>query len=211
VTLHVAAQAAFVILETSRQRVEGVTNRNVRICVTFALVRLDDNLASGHCRLDPHAEQVALLAMSVGYLDHHVAVVHPLREAFEFLGAFPDLSLQSFRPLNVAKRDSERFHDAASCRPHANATRRWHGRCFGRGMGNEEIQNAYRRFVAMYANSHVVRSLADFRAAVLAAGLEKNVGDDWLRALDRRWVYGESAVPFPDDEANRRYRRLVEA
>jgi hypothetical protein len=79
-------------------------------------------------------------------------------------------------------------------------------------MANEKLHQAYERFLAMYANSHPVRDVDDFAAAVRAAGLNfPEVDDAWLRSLDAHWVYGRAATPFADEAVNRRYRRLIEA
>ena len=72
----------------------------------------------------------------------------------------------------------------------------------------EEERDAYRRFAAMWANGEPVRSEHELEAAIRAAGLEgQPVSDEWLRELDRRWVYGESDEPFESERANRSYRR----
>lgn len=77
-------------------------------------------------------------------------------------------------------------------------------------MAKDDFGATYRRFAALYANSHAIRGISELEAAVRAAGLSaKDVSDAWLRSLDRDWVYRESPLPFPDEEANRRYRRLL--
>lgn len=211
VALHVTANAALVVFEAPRQSVERIANRDMCVHIALSLMRLDYDFAAGNRRLDPHGEQVATLSMSVRHLDHDVAVGHALGEALELLCPLADLSFQCRRTLNVAKRDSKRFHGRRCARVVPKNGCFWHGRCFLVCMANDDLQAAYRRFAAMYANSHLVRNVDDFEAAVRAAGIGlPDVSDSWLRSLDRRWVYGETAAPFPDEDANRRYRRLVE-
>lgn len=69
-------------------------------------------------------------------------------------------------------------------------------------------RDAYGRFAAMWADGEPIRSEHELIAAIRAAGLEgQPIPDDWLRALDRRWVYGHSDEPFESERQNRSYRR----
>ena len=75
-------------------------------------------------------------------------------------------------------------------------------------MNDAETERAYRRFCAIWANSEPVRASYEFAAALRAAGATASgVDDDWLRGLNRAWVYGESGEPFDDDQRNLSYRR----
>ena len=72
------------------------------------------------------------------------------------------------------------------------------------------IDDVYRQFREIWANSEPVREHGELAAAVRAAGLEpQEITPDWLRGLDREWVYGHGEAPFADDLKNREYRRLV--
>lgn len=75
-------------------------------------------------------------------------------------------------------------------------------------MADSNYRDAYRRFAAMWADGEPIRGEHELEAAIRAAGLgEGPIGDEWLRSLDRRWVYGHSDEPFESERANRSYRR----
>lgn len=77
-------------------------------------------------------------------------------------------------------------------------------------MTSATKESVYRRFAAIHANSLPIRDEKDLEAAVRAAGLSwDSVTDDWLRALERRWVHFDSESPFGDERQNREYRRLL--
>ena len=62
----------------------------------------------------------------------------------------------------------------------------------------------------MYADSTPIRGLRELDAAVHAAGLDyTEVTLDWLRELNKAWVYGESGAPFTSELLNRRYIRML--
>jgi hypothetical protein len=70
---------------------------------------------------------------------------------------------------------------------------------------NNEV---YQRFAAIWANGEPVRTEAELSAALRAAGIApEQATDEWLRAFQRAWVYGESEEPFTDERTNRSYRR----
>jgi hypothetical protein len=73
--------------------------------------------------------------------------------------------------------------------------------------GPEEL---YASFARVYGDGKPIRGLLELVAAIHAAGLDpKDVTEDWLKALNDDWVYGESIVPFQDPAANRLYQRLL--
>lgn len=73
------------------------------------------------------------------------------------------------------------------------------------------VDDVYRQFREIWADSEPVRSRGEVAAAVRASGLEPaEITADWLHALDRDWVYGRGEAPFADDLKNREYRRLVQ-
>ncbi len=75
-----------------------------------------------------------------------------------------------------------------------------------------EFDAVYRRFAALYANSHMIRTAYELEVAVRAAGLDiDRVSDAWLRSLSSSWVYGRAGAPFDDETTNKKYRRLLEA
>lgn len=70
------------------------------------------------------------------------------------------------------------------------------------------MDQIYQSFARIWANGHPVRSEPELVAAVRAAGMDADhVSDEWLKALNRSWVYYEAEDPFDDDEENRAYRR----
>lgn len=72
------------------------------------------------------------------------------------------------------------------------------------------IQDAYERFFRVWGNSEPIRRPDELAAALTAAGKDPaQANEDWLRSLDRDWVYGDSDAPFKDERTNREYRRLV--
>ncbi|MCC7537630.1 MAG: hypothetical protein IT379_15510 [Deltaproteobacteria bacterium] len=74
-----------------------------------------------------------------------------------------------------------------------------------------DINQIFRRFTAIWADSQPIRTLPELRAAVRAAELAwADVTDDWLRSLDPRWVYRQSDEPFADTRRNEEYRRRVQ-
>ncbi|MCZ7680596.1 MAG: hypothetical protein M5U28_18250 [Sandaracinaceae bacterium] len=78
-------------------------------------------------------------------------------------------------------------------------------------MQTEVGHDVYRRFAAIWANGEPVRSAREVGAMIRAAGKrEADITDEWLRALPHAWVYGASDDPFPDERANRQYRRELE-
>lgn len=75
-------------------------------------------------------------------------------------------------------------------------------------MQDEVGPELYRRFAAIWANSEPIRNARELSAMLRAAGKrEDEITDEWIRALPRSWVYGETEEPFADERANRQYRR----
>ena len=75
---------------------------------------------------------------------------------------------------------------------------------------NSELQELYASFARTYADGKPIRGAFELVAAIRAAGLEpEQVTEDWLKTLNRDWVYGESLLPFQDPAANRVYRRIL--
>jgi len=63
-------------------------------------------------------------------------------------------------------------------------------------------------FSRIWANSEPVRSKDELDAAIRAAGLDYDqVTTEWLRTLNKAWVYLRSDAPFDDETINRAYRR----
>jgi hypothetical protein len=72
------------------------------------------------------------------------------------------------------------------------------------------MDDVYRQFREMWADGEPTRTRSELTAAVRAANVEPaEITADWLRGLDREWVYGRGDDPFADDRKNREYRRLV--
>lgn len=76
--------------------------------------------------------------------------------------------------------------------------------------GDKALVDVYRRFERIWADSQTLVQPTALAAAIGASrvGLD-DVTDDWLRALDRDWVYGHGNRPFRDEELNRRYWRAA--
>jgi hypothetical protein len=75
----------------------------------------------------------------------------------------------------------------------------------------KDLSDIYLEFETIYANSRMIRSPEELDAAIRAAEASyEDVNEDWLRALDRAWVYGDTDVPFADDRSNQRYRMHLE-
>ena len=75
---------------------------------------------------------------------------------------------------------------------------------------SDDLEALYASFARMYADGKPIRGVFELVAAIHAAGLEpKNVSADWLRSLNRDWVYGEALLPFQDLAANRLYRKFL--
>ena len=73
-----------------------------------------------------------------------------------------------------------------------------------------DLQQLYATFARIYADGKPIRGVFELVAAIHAAGLEpENVTEDWLRALNGDWVYGESLLSFQDPAANRLYQRFL--
>jgi len=73
-----------------------------------------------------------------------------------------------------------------------------------------DLQQLYATFARIYADGKPIRGVFELVAAIHAAGFEpENVTEDWLRALNGDWVYGESLLPFQDPAANRLYQRFL--
>jgi hypothetical protein len=76
--------------------------------------------------------------------------------------------------------------------------------------GKNDLEERYSWFARIYADGKPIRGIFELGAAIRAAGLEPaNVTEDWLRALNRDWVHGESLLPFRDAAANRLYQRFL--
>ena len=74
------------------------------------------------------------------------------------------------------------------------------------------LDDVYRQFRDIWADSEPLRTRSELGAAVRAAKLEPDeITPDWLHGLDREWVYGRGDDPFADDRQNREYRRLLSA
>jgi hypothetical protein len=75
-----------------------------------------------------------------------------------------------------------------------------------------DLDDVYRQFREIWSDSEPVRSRSEVAAALRAADVEPpEITVDWLRGLDREWVYGRGEDPFADDLKNREYRRLLSA
>jgi|GEM_PF-1338333 len=73
-----------------------------------------------------------------------------------------------------------------------------------------ELEKLYASFARIYADGKPIRGAFELVAAIRAAGLEpEDVTEDWLRTLNRDWVYRESLAPFQDPIANRLYHRIL--
>ena len=74
----------------------------------------------------------------------------------------------------------------------------------------KDLEELYATFARIFADGKPIRGVFELVAAINAAGLEpENVTEDWLRALNGDWVYGDSLVPFQDPKANRLYQRFL--
>ena len=74
----------------------------------------------------------------------------------------------------------------------------------------KELEELYATFARIFADGKPIRGVFELVAAIHAAGLEpENVTEDWLRALNGDWVYGDSLFPFQDPTANRLYQRFL--
>jgi hypothetical protein len=73
-----------------------------------------------------------------------------------------------------------------------------------------ELEELYASFARIYGDGKPIRGAFELVAAIRAAGLEPDqVTEDWLKTLNRDWVYGESLLPFQDPAANRLYQRIL--
>ncbi len=73
------------------------------------------------------------------------------------------------------------------------------------------LEDLYASFARVYGDGKPIRGIRELLAAIHAAGLApENVTEDWLKALNADWVYGESFMPFQDPAANRRYQRFLQ-
>jgi hypothetical protein len=74
------------------------------------------------------------------------------------------------------------------------------------------LDDVYQQFHDIWADSEPLRTRSELAAAVRAAKVEPaEITADWIKGLDREWVYGRGEDPFADDRKNREYRRLVSA
>ena len=72
------------------------------------------------------------------------------------------------------------------------------------------IDDVYQQFSEIWADGEPIRTRSELGAAVRAGKVDlSEITPDWLRGLDREWVYGRAEDPFADDRKNREYRRLV--
>jgi len=77
-------------------------------------------------------------------------------------------------------------------------------------MSEDDLKKLYASFARIYGDGKPVRGPLELVAAIRAAGLElQDVTEDWLKALNDDWVYGESILPFRDPAANRLYHRFL--
>jgi hypothetical protein len=77
-------------------------------------------------------------------------------------------------------------------------------------MAQATLDGIYNQFTEMYADSKAIRWENELDAAIHAAGLDyENITREWLKSLDRAWVYRESDSPFRDLRHNRAYRRFL--
>ncbi len=75
---------------------------------------------------------------------------------------------------------------------------------------SNDLEALYARFARIYADGKPIRGAFELVAAIHAAGLKvETVTEDWLKALNEDWVYGESLLPFQDAAANRLYQRFL--
>jgi hypothetical protein len=99
VHLDVAASPANVIFEQPARCVERVADRDIDILMR--MVRLgvapDRDLAPGYFEINPHPEQITLLAAGMLALDNDAARYDPVKEAFERLGALTNSRSDSIR------------------------------------------------------------------------------------------------------------------
>jgi hypothetical protein len=79
-------------------------------------------------------------------------------------------------------------------------------------MAEKTLEQINDEFARLYANSVPIRSMDELDAAIQAAGLDYDrVTEEWLRSLQRNWVYLMSDEPFEDEKQNRAYRREMSA
>ncbi len=77
-------------------------------------------------------------------------------------------------------------------------------------MNEDQLKTLYASFAEIYADGIPIRRPVELVAAVRAAGLEPEaVTEDWLKALNEDWVYGQSILPFQDAVANRVYQQIL--
>lgn len=75
---------------------------------------------------------------------------------------------------------------------------------------SSDLEKLHASFARIYGDGKPLRGVFELVAAIHAAGLEpENVTEDWLRALNEDWVYGEALLPFQDPTANRLYQRFL--
>ena len=105
VQLDVTASLANVIFEQSARCVERVADRDMDILMR--MVRLGiaphHDLAPGNFEIDPHPEQITLLAAGMLAFDHDAARYDPVKEAFERLGALTYSRRDSIRRVHMAE------------------------------------------------------------------------------------------------------------
>jgi hypothetical protein len=72
------------------------------------------------------------------------------------------------------------------------------------------LREIYRQFEKLFSNSRMIRSPEELEAAIRAADMDyEEITLDWLRGLDKAWVYGDVEAPFSDDRTNRKYRERL--
>jgi hypothetical protein len=73
-----------------------------------------------------------------------------------------------------------------------------------------DLSHVYDQFCRIFADSKLLRAPAELAAAIHAEGLEySQVTPQWLKRLNRSWVYNESDTPFESEDLNRAYWRQL--
>jgi hypothetical protein len=79
-------------------------------------------------------------------------------------------------------------------------------------MPKPTFEDVYQRFVRIWTNSEPVVDRKELEAAMNAMGVApEDAREEWLRSLNRDWVYGRTNRPFGEEELNRKYWRIMAA
>lgn len=77
-------------------------------------------------------------------------------------------------------------------------------------MKEDTLNELYASFADILADGIPIRQPIELVAAIHAAGVDPEiVTADWLKTLNRDWVYGRSMLPFQDAAANHLYQQLL--